>query len=64
MPTFKTQVLLDVVVQYTVDPAENGFPEQIDIRRLSPSVDLVKEVPTFCDLWMNHRSLILKTKYF
>ena len=36
MPTFKTQVLLDVVVQYTVDPAENGFPEQIDIRNVEP----------------------------
>jgi hypothetical protein len=31
MPTLQTQVILDVEVHYTIEPAENGFPEQIDI---------------------------------
>ena len=36
MPALHTQITLDVVIQYTIEPAENGFPEQVDIRKVSP----------------------------
>ena len=31
MPHYATEVTLDVVVTYTVIPASDGFPEQLDI---------------------------------
>jgi hypothetical protein len=36
MPTIHTQLTLDVVVQYAIEPAENGFPEQVDITKVQP----------------------------
>lgn len=36
MPTIHTQLTLDVVVQYSIEPAENGFPEQVDITKVQP----------------------------
>jgi hypothetical protein len=34
MPHHSTQVTLDVVVTYTVIPASDGFPEQLDITKV------------------------------
>ena len=34
MPHYATEVTLDVVVTYTVIPASDGFPEQLDITKV------------------------------
>lgn len=42
MPALHTQITLDVVIQYSIEPAENGFPEQVDIRKVEPIGGLSK----------------------
>jgi hypothetical protein len=39
MPNYTTQVTLDVVVTYTVIPASDGFPEQLDITKVNAIAD-------------------------
>ena len=34
MPLIRTQLVLDVVVDYAMEPAQYGFPEQVDIRKV------------------------------
>ena len=36
MPTIHTQLTLDVVVHYSIEPEQDGFPEQVDITKVQP----------------------------
>ena len=36
MAAIETQLTLNVLVQYTIEPAENGFPEQVNITAVRP----------------------------